>query len=150
MGHSKMSPRENMRAFKVAFVMLLVTFLAALSACTGGPAPIRARDVVEVAILPPPMGDLLVAPRFVLNPGAFLDSDRVFPISAIEDAIPDPLPSPPREHTGCSLGNRLMFVLKDGRNIIYGPCDTTNEIEVFDRAVGAKYVELSKARGWLK
>lgn len=136
-----------MRTLKVAVATVLVTLFAVLSACTHGPAPIRASDVSEVMILPPSgIGDILLEPHFALHPKF---TSRIFPMAAIQDAIPDPLP-PPHEHTGCSLGNRLLFTLKNGTQLIYESCDTTAEMKAFDSAMGIKYIELLRAKDLLK
>jgi hypothetical protein len=86
---------------------------------TASTAHLRAgySDVASIHLQPVPEGP--ASPMFVPEPKSVGDK----PLALVRNLVPDPLPKPLDQPGSCDHGGDLIVVLKDGREIIYGPCD---------------------------
>jgi hypothetical protein len=57
------------------------------------------------------------------------------PFWRIIDAIPRPLPRPPAQGSDCDIGTTVTFALKDGTEVVYGPCRRPADVERLRQAM---------------
>jgi len=74
-------------------------------------------DVASIHLQPVPEGP--TSPMFVPHPTKV--RDRL--LALVRQLVPDPLPEPLDQPRSCDHGGDLVIMLKDGREITYGPCD---------------------------
>jgi hypothetical protein len=51
------------------------------------------------------------------------------------DAIPRPLPRPSAQGSNCEIGTLVTFTLKDGTEVVYGPCRRPADVEKLRQAM---------------
>lgn len=73
-------------------------------------------QIRSIQLQPVPEGP--VGPLFVARPRRAGE----LPLELIRDFVRAPLPAPLHQPGGCSNSGNLVVVLKDGREIRYGPC----------------------------
>jgi hypothetical protein len=78
--------------------------------------PYGYRDIASIHLQPVPEGP--VSPFFRPHPTRIDDQ----PLALVADLIPDPLPRPLNQPFGCDHGGDLIVMLKNGKQITYGPC----------------------------
>ncbi len=97
------------------------------------PISIQRSDVIRLHIQPVPEG-----------PGLCFGRGCSLPISAIQAAIPVPLPARSWQGPICRTGSDLIVTLRDGREISYGPCHWPPAIEWLRRKMMQASVTLSR------
>lgn len=106
---------------------------AALFAIGCGGASAATQDVVSVIVHPYLEGTSpLVAtrvPRLWHGPGT------VISLTSVENAVPDPLPTPPPQPVCRRVAVSITVVNRDGQRLTYGPCVVPESISNLARAM---------------